>query len=108
MKQFNRTVKSLIIAGLTLAATVLVSTARADDTTNAPVKPYPLKTCVVSGDKIGAMGDPIVIVYKGQEVKFCCPDCKPTFLKNPDKYMKKIQDAETAAAKTAPPATTPK
>jgi hypothetical protein len=56
MKQFNHTVKSLIIAGLTLAATALVSTARADTTTNAPVKPDLLMTCPVSGEKLGEMG----------------------------------------------------
>lgn len=60
--------------------------------------PYPLKTCVVSGEKLGEMGDPVVFVYTNnganQEVKFCCPMCKPKFLKDPDKYMKVIKDAE--------------
>jgi YHS domain-containing protein len=49
--------------------------------------------------KLGSMGDPYVFAYQGQEIKFCCPDCKPEFLKDPDKYMKKIQDAEAAAQK---------
>ena len=60
--------------------------------------PYPLSTCVVSGEKLGEMGKPIVFVYTNnganQEVKFCCPMCKPKFLKDPDKYMKVIKDAE--------------
>jgi hypothetical protein len=60
--------------------------------------PYPLKTCVVSGDKLGEMGAPIVFVYTNnganQEIKFCCPMCKPKFLNDPDKYMKVIKEAE--------------
>jgi hypothetical protein len=63
--------------------------------TNAAVKPYPLKYCLVSGDKIGGdMGKPIVTVYQGQEIKFCCSDCPAEFKKNPDKYMKILGDAE--------------
>ncbi len=65
---------------------------------NSKPTPYPLTTCVVSGDKLGEMGEPIVFVYTNkdvnQEVKFCCPMCKPKFLKDPDKYMKIITDAE--------------
>lgn len=65
---------------------------------NRKPTPYPLTTCVVSGEKLGEMGEPIVLVYTNnganQEVKFCCPMCKPRFLKNPDKYMKIIKDAE--------------
>lgn len=57
-------------------------------------KPYPLTTCVVDGMDLYSMGGPYVFVYQGQEVKLCCPDCKSLFLKDPDKYLKKIQDAE--------------
>jgi len=93
MKQFNRTVKSIMIAGLTLAATALTSTARADNSTNAPVKPDKLATCPVSGEKLDSMGNPYVFVYQGQEVKLCCSGCKKDFDKDPAKYLKKIQDA---------------
>lgn len=65
--------------------------------TNAPaakMKPYPLDYCLVSGDKIGEMGKPITTNYMGQEIKFCCPDCVKDFRKNPDKYVKQLQDAE--------------
>ena len=67
--------------------------------TKAPT-PYPLKICVVSGDKLGEMGEPIEFVYTNnlvnQELKFCCPMCKPKFLADPGKYMKTIKDAEDA------------
>ena len=96
MKQFNRIVTSLVIAGLTLAATALMSTARADTSTNAPVKPDQLTTCPVSGEKLGEMGKPYVFTYQGQEVKLCCSGCKKDFDKDPAKYVKKIQDAAAA------------
>jgi YHS domain-containing protein len=62
------------------------------------VKPYPLTTCVVSGEKLGGdMGDPYVFVQDGQEVKLCCKSCLKDFKKDPAKYLKKIED--TAKAK---------
>ncbi len=75
------------------------------DNTNSPVtatngiaKPYPLNYCLVSGDKLdGDMGKPVVLVYQGQEFKFCCHDCVKEFNKDPDKYVKKLQTAEKKA-----------
>lgn len=67
--------------------------------TNAPVKPYPLDYCIVSGDKFdGDMGKPIVMVYKGQEMKFCCADCPKKFKKDPEKYLKLMNEAVKKAA----------
>jgi YHS domain-containing protein len=86
-----------LMAGFALLALLAVAPAtRADTTTNAPTAkpiPYPLKTCPVSDDKLGEMGPPYVFVYQGQEIKFCCPDCKKDFLKDPAKYLKKIKEA---------------
>jgi len=80
---------------LTAALVALAPASRADDTnTVSTAKPDLLKTCPVSGDKLGAdMGKPFVFVYQGQEVKLCCPMCKADFDKDPAKYIKKIQDA---------------
>jgi YHS domain-containing protein len=94
--------KTKLIVGtlLAIACISLASIARADgnDSTNSasatPPKPDLLKTCPVSGDKLGDMGKPYVFVYQGQEVKLCCPDCKKDFDKNPDKYMKLIRAAD--------------
>jgi YHS domain-containing protein len=61
-------------------------------------KPYPLKVCSVSDEKLGEMGDPFVFAYKGQEVKLCCSHCKKDFDKDPAKFMKKIEDAAKAEA----------
>jgi hypothetical protein len=64
-----------------------------DANTNAV--PDLLKTCPVSGEKLGGdMGKPYVFVYKGQEVKLCCPMCTKDFNKEPAKYLKLIRAAD--------------
>ena len=55
-----------------------------------PPKAYPLDTCIVSGGKLGSMGDPVSYVYNGQELQFCCSGCISRFEKNPEKYMEKL------------------
>ncbi len=70
-------------------------TAISDSTTNTNGIPDLLKTCPVSGDKLGGdMGDPYVFSYKGQEIKLCCKSCKKDFDKNPEKYVKLIRAAD--------------
>ena len=59
----------------------------------APTASYPLSTCVVSGDKLGAMGGPVIINYHGTEVHFCCHDCVASFNENPAKYLAKLKEA---------------
>ena len=71
----------------------------ADTKTNAV--PDLLKTCPVSGEKLGGdMGKPFVFVYKGQEVKVCCPMCKKDFDKEPAKYIKLIRAADKKNTKS--------
>ena len=70
-----------------------MTTPMADTNTNAV--PDLLKTCPVSGEKLGGdMGKPYVFTYKGQEVKLCCKSCKKDFDKDPAKYMKLIRAAD--------------
>ena len=77
------------------AATNALSSATNNvSSTEAKPKPYPLDTCQVDGMKLDSMGAPYVFVYQGQEIKLCCADCKSEFLNDPNKYLKKIQDAE--------------
>lgn len=56
----------------------------------AGTKPYPLKTCLVSGNTLGSMGDPVTKVYDGQEIKFCCKPCVKKFEANQAKYLAKL------------------
>ncbi len=60
---------------------------------------YLLKTCVVSDEKLGDMGDPFVFTHEGKEVQLCCKSCKKDFDKNPKKFVKKLTDAEKKANK---------
>ena len=64
----------------------------ADQNADKKPKPYTLKTCVVSGEKLGEMGKPVVYVHEGREVKFCCKDCVDKFDGDPEKYVKKVKE----------------
>ena len=44
--------------------------------TDVKAKPYPLKTCIVSDEKLGEMGKPYIFVHEGQEIKLCCKGCQ--------------------------------
>ncbi|MDE0834963.1 MAG: hypothetical protein OSA84_01265 [Akkermansiaceae bacterium] len=55
---------------------------------------YPLKTCVVSGEEFGGMGDPYIFAHEGTTVKFCCKACLKDFDKDPEKYIAMIKAAE--------------
>ena len=66
------------------------SASSASSTIIGATKPYPLDVCLVTGEKLGGMGDPFVLVHHGQEIKFCCKACKPDFEKEPAKYLGKL------------------
>lgn len=90
--------KFKFVAGIFFAV-ALTSVARADGTNSAssatpPPVPDLLKTCPVSGEKLGSMGAPYVFVYQGQEIKLCCSSCKADFDKDPAKYLKLIRSAD--------------
>jgi YHS domain-containing protein len=70
----------------------------ADKPTEKP-KPYTLKTCPVSDEKLGEMGKPFVFTYEGREIKLCCKDCQKEWKKSPEKFIKKIETAEAKAKK---------
>jgi len=45
------------------------------------------KVCPIMGGKINKS---VFTKYKGKKVYFCCAGCKPTFEKNPEKYIAKL------------------
>lgn len=59
-------------------------------------KDYPLSTCVVSGEKLGEMGNSVDIIYNNELVRLCCSNCKKSFNKDPEEYMKMVHDARKA------------
>ena len=71
---------------------------------DAKAKPYPLKTCIVSGEKLGEMGKPYVFVKDGQEFKLCCKGSLKDFNKEPAKYIKKLADAQKSGKDAKPTA----
>jgi hypothetical protein len=72
--------------------------------TQPTTRPYPIKTCIVSGETLGEMGKPVVLIYEGRELQFCCKSCVGEFKKDPAKWLKKLDEA--AAAKSAESPTT--
>jgi len=78
-----------LIAAALLAAIVPACTEAEEKSAG---KPYPLETCIISGEELGSMGKPFVFDYKGQEVKLCCKACKSKFDNDADTHLKKIQE----------------
>lgn len=54
---------------------------------------YPLDVCVVSGEELGSMGDPVNFVHEGVAMKLCCDHCLPKLKKDPAKYAAKVTAA---------------
>lgn len=79
------------MSGGCCAATPTADTGKPD----AKAKPYPLDTCLVTDEKLGADPDmkPFSFVHEGQEIKLCCKSCKKKFDKSPETYLKKLKDA---------------
>ena len=90
--------KTLIAVILATSLLVPLSGLAAEKKADKP-KPYPLKTCVVSDEKLGEMGDPYVFTHEGREIKLCCKSCLKDFKKDPAKYLKQIDEAEAKAKK---------
>ncbi len=49
----------------------------------------PQTVCPVMGGKIDK---DVYVDYQGQRIYFCCPSCKEAFMKEPERYMKKLSD----------------
>lgn len=54
---------------------------------------YPVKTCLVSGEELGDMGDSIDRLYKNRLVRLCCKMCIRKFDKDPDSYIAELDKA---------------
>lgn len=89
----------VLLAVLSISLFGLAAGGRAED--QPVVKPYVLDYCVFTGDKLGEMGKVQSEVYKGQEIKFCCMDCKKQFDKDPEAGIKKYNDALKKAGKSS-------
>ncbi|MGK0190125.1 MAG: hypothetical protein ACI9R3_005945 [Verrucomicrobiales bacterium] len=86
-----KTTLSIILALPLAMASCSKDDPAASDTGKAAEGDYPLTTCVVSGEELGSMGEPVVKEHNGKTVKFCCKSCLPKFDKDPETYMAKIK-----------------
>ncbi len=119
MKTFLRSLLLLagLTAGLNAAADCCPDKSKADccaaeKTCCAPASTgaksdqpaYPLETCVVSGDKLGDMGEPFVYVHQQQgqpdrTILLCCKGCVKSFKQEPAKYLRLLDEAAAAKKK---------
>ena len=58
-----------------LALSLAVSPAPAEEAADRVGDAYALNVCAVSGEEIGSMGEGVVHVKDGREVRFCCGGC---------------------------------
>jgi hypothetical protein len=56
-------------------------------------KTYPAKTCPVSGEALGSMGEPIDVMYGHRLVRFCCGGCLKAYRKDPAGVAAKVYAA---------------
>jgi len=92
MKSFSPL--AIVVLVLGLSGMALVSRAAEKN-----VKPYPLDTCIVADEKLGADPSmkPYVFTHEGREVKLCCKSCLKEFKQDTAKYIAKIEAAEKKA-----------
>ena len=83
MKTFSSRVLGIVL--LVLAASCAGSPGAAG------VIPYTSDICIVTDNKLGSMGDPIVKVYGNQEVKFCCRPCVKEFEDDQERFLAKLR-----------------
>lgn len=74
------------------AAAVGGAAAAAESTAEFSGDAYPLDHCVVTGDKLDAMGGAVTLVHEGRHIQFCCDTCVVEFKDDPAQWLKKIDD----------------
>jgi len=96
---------TVLLSLLAISATTLRAAEHQHDMkmkAGADPKPYPLGTCVVSGEKLGGdMGEPVVFVHEGREIKLCCNSCRKEFDADIAKFVAKV-DAVAKKVKRYP------
>ncbi len=97
MKTMKRTaIVTAAIFALALANLVVITQAA-----EKKPKPYPLDTCAVTDEKIGADPGmkPHSFVHEGREIKLCCKSCLKGFKKDTAAILAKIDAAEKKKSK---------
>lgn len=68
--------------------------------------PFPLRDCPVAQHEIGENQDPVVRVYEGREVRFCCEDCIGVFEEDLKASLAEVDKEIIATQKPFYPGTT--
>ena len=64
---------------------------------------YPIDVCIVSGMKLGSMGEPYAHAHEGRTVHFCCAGCIDPFEANAEEMLKKLDRKIVAQQKETYP-----
>jgi hypothetical protein len=105
MKLLKTFTGAAVLGGFLMASSLATAADAGKPGDAKSAKPYPLKTCIVTGEKLdGDMGKPYVFVEKGQEIKLCCKGCLKDFQKDPAKYLKKLADSQKGGKAATPSA----
>jgi hypothetical protein len=102
----NAWVKLVLVAGMAGLAGV-AGCGRGQEQAAAPAADaatdaYPIDTCVVSGAKLGSMGDPVEVEHEGRRVLLCCAGCVGAFEADPERYLAILDDAATPESSSVP------
>jgi YHS domain-containing protein len=81
MKAIKMVILALVLALFTLLALSAVGAAEGQG--------KPQTTCPVLG---GNVDKQVYADYKGQRIYFCCKGCDAEFRKDPEKYLKKLEE----------------
>lgn len=101
---------ALALAFLTLAPGKTNAAAPSDSEVIAKARAsYPLKTCIVSDEPLGSMGDAVAYVHRAagkpdRVIFLCCEGCTDDFKADPAKFLKKLDAAGSKAPKGEPTA----
>lgn len=96
---------SLLIAALPASLTLAADAKKSDaEIINAARASYPLKTCLVSNEALGSMGEAAGHIHRAagkpdRVVFFCCAGCSDDFKADPAKFLKKLDEAAANKAK---------
>jgi YHS domain-containing protein len=86
-KNYKTTIRAMLVI---VAAVFFISGIPAGAAPGAEKKVKAQTICPVMGDPINKK---FFVDYKGYRIYFCCSSCPEEFMKNPEKYMKKLRES---------------
>lgn len=79
------------VAGSSNQGTKQAGAAKSDNAKTTTAKA--IDWCIVSGEELGSMGDPVPYKYNGRDVTFCCKSCVKQFEARPVAYLARLDSA---------------